>query len=61
MIHLSAVQLSHLEDEFARQLQYDLAMLIPDLAGLRTADGWVFCQRMVQVLLWAAAANSRPR
>ncbi len=57
LIRVSAVQLSHLEDEFARQLQYDLAMLIPDLAGLRTADGWVFCQRMVQVLLWAAAAE----
>jgi hypothetical protein len=52
-----AAELAELEDEFARQLQYDLATLIPDLAGLRTDDGWVFCHRMVRVLLWAAGAD----
>jgi hypothetical protein len=56
VIRESAAQLRGRE-EFTQQLQYDLAMLIPDLAGLRTEDGWVFCERMVRALLWTATTD----
>lgn len=57
VIRESAAQLRGQEEEFIHQLQYDLATLIPDLAGLRTEDGWVFCERMVRALLWTATTD----
>ncbi len=57
VIRESAGPLRGREEEFTQQLQYDLATLIPDLAGLRTEDGWVFCGRMVRALLWTATTD----
>jgi hypothetical protein len=60
VIRASADRLIELEDEFIRQLQYELATLIPDSASLRTAGGWVFCERMARTLLWAAVTDQPP-
>jgi hypothetical protein len=60
VIRASADRLIGLEDEFIRQLQYELATLIPDSASLRAAGGWVFCERMARTLLWAAVTDQPP-
>jgi hypothetical protein len=60
VIRASADRLIELEDEFIRQLQYELATLIPDSASLRAAGGWVFCERMARTLLWAAVTDQPP-
>jgi hypothetical protein len=60
VIRASAGRLIDLEDAFVRQLQYELATLIPDSASLRAASGWVFCERMARTLLWAALTDQPP-
>jgi hypothetical protein len=60
VIRAAADRLIGLEDEFIRQLQYELATLIPDSASLRAAGGWVFCERMARTLLWAAVTDQPP-
>jgi hypothetical protein len=60
VIRASADRLIDLEDEFIRQLQYELATLIPDSAGLRDTGGWAFCERMARTLLWAAVTDQPP-
>jgi hypothetical protein len=60
VIRASADRLIAVEEPFIRQLQYELATLVPDLARLRAEDGWVFCERMARTLLWAAVTD-QPR
>lgn len=60
VIRASADRLIELEDAFIRQLQYELATLIPDSASLRAAGGWAFCERMARTLLWAAVTDQPP-
>lgn len=60
VIRASAGRLIDLEDAFVRQLQYELATLIPDSASLRAASGWAFCERMARTLLWAALTDQPP-
>jgi hypothetical protein len=60
VIRTSADRLIELEDAFIRQLQYELATLIPDSASLRAAGGWAFCERMARTLLWAAVTDQPP-
>jgi len=60
VIRASADRLIELEDAFIRQLQYELAALIPDSASLRGAGGWAFCERMARTLLWAAVTDQPP-
>jgi hypothetical protein len=60
VIRASAGRLIELEDAFIRQLQYELATLIPDSASLRAAGGWAFCDRMARTLLWAAVTDQPP-
>jgi hypothetical protein len=59
VIRASAYRLIELEDAFIRQLQYELATLIPDSASLRAA-GAAFCERLARTLLWAAVTD-QPR
>jgi hypothetical protein len=60
MIRASADRLIQLEDAFIRQLQYELATLMPDSASLRAADGRAFCERMAHTLLWVAVTDQPP-
>ena len=60
-IRQSADQLAGDQDAFVRQLHYDVTRLIPDSATPPYLDMWMFCDRMVQLLLWAALADQPPR
>jgi hypothetical protein len=60
VIRASADRLIQLEDAFIRQLQYELATLIPDSARLRGPDGRVFCERMARTLLWVPVTGQPP-
>ena len=60
VVRASAGRLIEMEDAFIRQLQYELAALIPDSASLRGAGGWAFCERMARTLLWAAVTDQPP-
>ncbi len=60
VIRQSASRLARNEDAFVRQLHYDVTGLIPDSAVPRGFDMWVFCERMVQTLLWAALTDQPP-
>jgi hypothetical protein len=60
VIGASVDRLIELEDAFIRQLQYELATLIPDSASLRAESGWAFCERMARTLLWVAVTDQPP-
>ena len=53
----SAGRLVQLEDVFTEQLNYEVVSLIPDLPSYLDGDGWAFCQRTVQALLWSALTD----
>jgi hemoglobin-like flavoprotein len=53
VIRRSVAWLGHLQDAFIQQLRADLVSMIPDIY----ADGWVFSERMVQAVLWAATTD----
>jgi hypothetical protein len=53
VIRRSVAWLGHLQDTFIQQLRADLVAMIPDMS----ADGWVFSERMVQAVLWAATTD----
>jgi hemoglobin-like flavoprotein len=61
VIRQSADRLAQMEYTFIRQLHYDVTRLIPDAAGTSAADIWVFCERMVQSLLWVALTDQPPQ
>jgi hypothetical protein len=56
VIRQSATWLSRDEENFVRQLHYDISRLISEPTG-QGPDIWVFCERMVRTLLWAALAE----
>ena len=60
VIRQSAARLARREDEFVRQLHYDVSGLIPESAVPPELDMRVFCRRMVQMLLWAALTDQGP-
>ncbi len=60
VIRQSAARLARNQDAFIRQLHFDITGLIQDSAVSRAFDMWVFCDRMVQTLLWAALADQPP-
>jgi hemoglobin-like flavoprotein len=53
-IHTSASRLIRLEGTFVRQLYADITSLIPEF---ETERGWVFCERLVRSVLWAAVTD----
>jgi hypothetical protein len=56
VIRQSAGRLARDPDAFIRQLHEDVTGLVPDSAA-PDLDMWMFCDRMVQSLLWAALAD----
>lgn len=56
VIRQSAARLSRDQEEFARQLHYEVTALVPDLdqPGAPGPDMWAFCERMARTLLWVA-------
>jgi hypothetical protein len=56
-IRQSAAWLARDENAFIQQLHYDITSLISDPARTPAADIWVFCERMVQSLLWIALTD----
>jgi hypothetical protein len=60
-IRQSADRLARDEDAFIRQLHHDVTRLIPASATPPYFDTWMFCDRMVELLLWAALAGQPPR
>ena len=61
VIRKSADWLTQMEDAFIWQLHYDVTTLIPESARSPDFDMWVFCERMVQVLLWMALTDQPVR
>jgi len=59
-VRQSAGRLARHEDAFIRQLRYDVNRLIPDSAIPPALDMWLVCERMVQLLLWAALTDESP-
>jgi hypothetical protein len=59
-VRQSADRLARHEDAFIRQLCYDVKRLIPDSAIPPDLDTWLFCERMVRLLLWAALTDESP-
>jgi hypothetical protein len=59
-VRQSADRLARHEDAFIRQLRYDVTRLIPDSALPPALDTWLFCERMVRLLLWAALTDESP-
>ena len=57
VIRQSAAWLARNQNAFIQQLHYDITTAISDPAGARAADLWVFCERMVQSLLWVALTD----
>ena len=57
VIRQSAAWLAENENAFIRQLHYDITTPISGPAGAPAADMWVFCERMVQSLLWVALTD----
>jgi hypothetical protein len=57
VIRYSASRLARDQDEFVRQLHYDVTSLIPAQADGQGPDLWAFCERMVQSLLWVALTD----
>ena len=60
-IRQSAGRLARDEDAFIRQLHRDVTRLIPASATPPYFNTWMFCDRMVELLLWAALAGQPPR
>jgi hypothetical protein len=57
LVRQSAIRLSRIQDVFIRQLYEDFRELIPDSAQAQAPDLHVFCERMVQALLWVALTD----
>jgi hypothetical protein len=57
VIRYSAARLARDQNEFIRQLHYDVTSLIPGQPGGQAPDMWTFCDRMVQSLLWVALTD----
>ena len=57
VIRESAAWLARNENAFIQQLHYDITAPVSDLAGPPAAEIWVFCERMVQSLLWVALTD----
>jgi hypothetical protein len=56
-VRQSAIRLSRHQDAFIRQLYDDFKELDPDSAQAQAPDLLVFCERMVQALLWVALTD----
>ncbi len=56
VIRSSAGRLAQFRDAFVQLLHADLVTMVPDPGG----DGWALCERMVQVVLWAATSEAPP-
>jgi hypothetical protein len=56
-IRQSAARLARDEDAFIQQLHDDMTNLVSDPTGAPAADLWVYCERMVQSLLWAVLTD----
>jgi len=59
-VRQSADRLARHENAFIRQLRYDVNRLMPDSATPPALDTWLFCERMVRLLLWAALTDESP-
>ena len=59
-VRQSADRLARHEDAFIRQLHYDVTRLIPDSVIPPALDTWLFCERMVRLLLWSALTDESP-
>jgi hypothetical protein len=57
IIRYSAARLARNQNEFVRQLHYDITTLIPDRGDGQGPDLWAFCERMVQSLIWVALTD----
>lgn len=57
LILQSAARLSRNEDAFIQELHHDVTSLIHDPTGAPAPDMRVFCERMVQSLLWVALTD----
>lgn len=57
VIRESADWLAQNEYAFIQQLHYDITTQVSGPAGPPDAEIWVFCERMVQSLLWVALAD----
>ncbi|HUC56765.1 MAG TPA: hypothetical protein VMA95_05145 [Streptosporangiaceae bacterium] len=57
IVRYSAGQLTHLADEFVAWLHGEIVALSPEVASSVADEGWPFCQRMAQAMLWVALTD----
>jgi hypothetical protein len=58
VIRTSIDWLSYMQDAFMQQMRSDMGSISPALGN--SADGWVCCERIVNVAIWAAMADQPP-
>jgi len=57
MVRFSADRMMRFADGFVRRLHQDIMALSPNAAGSLAGDGWLFCERMAQAVLWVALTD----
>jgi hypothetical protein len=60
LIRVSASDLTDMADAFIDRLHRDLVSLSPGIAVSMAGEGWPFCERMAQVVLWVALTDEPP-
>ncbi len=60
LVRFSASRLTHLADDFIRRLHQDIGVLSPRLTLSMADQGWPFCVRMAQSVIWVALTDEPP-
>jgi hypothetical protein len=60
LVRFSASRLTHLADDFIRRLHQDIGVLSPRLTVSMADQGWPFCVRMAQAVIWVALTDEPP-
>jgi hemoglobin-like flavoprotein len=57
IIRFSADRLTNLADQFVQRLHQEILTLSHQAAASMAGEGWPFCERMAQAVLWAALTD----
>jgi hypothetical protein len=57
IVRYSAGRLTHLTDDFIDWLHREIVALSPEVGHSVAGEGWPFCERMAQAMLWVALTD----
>jgi hypothetical protein len=60
IVRYSAGRLTHLTDDFIDWLHREIVALSPEVGHSVAGEGWPFCERMAQAMLWVALTDQSP-